>query len=404
MRIPMSKKELNQIEVMEKLKREEISRKTAAKVIGRSKRTVSRKLKRYREKGPAGLAHRSRGRPGNRCFDPENKKIILNMLRTKYEGFGPTFASEKLEENMGIIINRETLRRFMIKDGVWQRKRNSKKHRKWRERKENYGQMEQLDGSWHKWIADCDEYWTLIKFIDDATGRVYARFYESESYASVADCTKRYIQKYGVPISIYADRGSVFKVNNRDDNDFITQYQRALSELDVRLIPAYSPQAKGRVERSFQTDQDRLVKEMKLRGIRSMDEANRFLEQEYFEKHNAKYSRIPKEKADLHRKCNLDLDDIFTVITERKVANDWTIRYKNKILQLDNKRPAIVKPKDSVTVHERLDKTIFITIRNERINHHEIQPNAKPDKPKVYSQILHRPSFNHPWKRTYKHF
>lgn len=400
----MSKKELNQIEIMEKLKREEISRKTAAEVICRSKRTVSRKLKRYREKGPAGLAHRSRGRPGNRCYDPEKKKIILNMLRTKYEGFGPTFASEKLAENMGIIINRETLRRFMIKDGVWQRKRNRKKHRKWRERKENYGQMLQLDGSLHRWIAGSDEYWTLIKFIDDATGKIYARFYGSESYENVADCTKKYIQKYGIPISIYADRGSVFKVNNRDDNDFITQYQRAISELDVRLIPAYSPQAKGRVERSFQTDQDRLVKEMKLRGIRSMDEANRFLEQEYCEKHNAKYSRIPKEKADVHRKCDLNLDDIFTMITERKVANDWTVRYKNKILQLDDNRPVIVKPKDTVIVHERLNKTIFITIRKERINHHEIQPTVKPNKPKVYSQILHRPSLNHPWKKTYKHF
>lgn len=407
MRIPMSNKELNQINIIEKLKRGEISRKTAAEVLGRARRTISRRLKRYCKDGPAGLVHRSAGKPGNRSYDPAKKEIILKLLTTKYVGFGPTFASEKLAEHDNIIINRETLRRFMIKNGLWQKKRKRTKHRKWRERKEHFGQMLQLDGSPHRWVAGSSVYWTLMMFIDDATGKIFARFYKNESYESVADCTKQYIQKYGKPISIYADRGSVFKVNAKNENnDAITQYERALSELAIQLIPAYSPQAKGRVERGFQTHQDRLVKEMQLRGIRSMDEANAFLEQEYILKHNEKYSCQPKERADLHRKHNIpNLDDIFAVITERKVTNDWTIRYKNQILQLDTNRPAIVKPKDTVIVRERLNGTFFITIRSERINHYEIQKQTKQKNAETYNnQAFYRPPINHPWRQSYKRF
>lgn len=407
MRIPMSKKELNQIGIMEKLKRGEISRKTAAEVLGRSKRTISRRLRRYCEDGAAGLAHRLAGKPGNRSYDPVKKELILKLLITKYAGFGPTFASEKLAEHDNIIINRETLRRLMMKNWLWKKKRKRTRHRKWRERKEHFGQMLQLDGSSHRWVIGSDDYWTLIMFIDDATGKIFAYFYKNESYESVADCTKRYIQKYGKPLSIYADRGTVFKVNtSNENNDTITQYERALSELNIQLIPAYSPQAKGRVERGFQTHQDRLVKEMKLRNIRSMDEANAFLEEEYILNHNLKYSCHPKEKTDLHRKHNsASLDDIFAVITERKVANDWTIRYKNRILQLDTSRPALVKPKDTVIIHERLDKTIFVTIRSERINHYEVQKRTKQKSIKTYNnQIFYRPPSNHPWRQAYKRF
>lgn len=189
-------------------------------------------------------------------------------MQTKYEGFGPTFAAEKMVELDGILIHPETLRLLLIREKLWHKQRKRKKHRRWRKPKDFFGEMVQVDGSIHVWVEG--QTWTLLRFIDDATKTIlWMEFAKSESWEGLARATINYFSKHGMPISLYADRGSVFKVNvNNEENEFITQYQRALNRLDIELIHAYSPQAKGRVERSFRTDQDRLVKELKLAGIK----------------------------------------------------------------------------------------------------------------------------------------
>ena len=405
MRILMSKAEIKQIEVIEKLRRQEITQATAAELIDKSTRSVRRKLVRYNARGAEGLVHRSRGRASNRKTADAVCARVTTLASGKYAGYGPTFMAEKLEENEHIKLNRETVRLMLIKNGLWQKKRKRNKHRKWREPKEHLGQLVQLDGSPHKWIQGSDTYWTLIKFIDDATKRTYARFYPSEAHKYVVDLTIRYIKKYGKPAVVYTDRGGVYKVNSGNENDeLITQYERALSEINIELKHAHSPQAKGRVERSFSTDQDRLVKELKLHNITTMEQANEFLETVYLPRHNEKFERLPKNEADLHvHHIGPKLEDVFATIEQRTVTNDWTVRYKNKILQIESSRPAIVRPKDIIAVHERLDGTIYLTIRSSCINFRQIQ--YKPIL-KHKREILHqpkpvKPGINHPWRQAW---
>ena len=313
--------------------------------------------------------------------------------------------ADKLKENEQITINRETLRQMLMKNGLWQKRRKRSKHLKWRTPKEHLGQLVQLDGFSHKWVEGGNEYWTLIKFIDDATKRTFARFYPSESYEHVVDLTIRYINKFGKPVAVYSDRGGVYKVNNGNENDDrITQYERALNEIGIELKHAYSPQAKGRIERSFLTDQDRLVKELQLRNITGMEQANEFLETVYLPKHNEKYERLPKNPIDLHTPHDgTALDDVFAIIEQRTVANDWTIRYKNKILQIQSDKPAIVKPRDIVTVHERLNGTIYLTIRLSRLNFKQIQykPILKQKGQNLQQPKPFQPSMNHPWGQVW---
>jgi hypothetical protein len=404
MRILMNKSEIKQIEIIEKLNRKEIIQATAAELMGKSTRSVRRRLLRYNESGAEGLVHRSRGKPSNRKTADAVCARVVALASSKYAGYGPTFLAEKLQENEHITLNRETVRLMLIKNGQWQKKRKRCKHRKWREPKEHLGQLVQLDGSPHKWIQGSDTYWTLIKFIDDATKRTYARFYPSEAHEHVVDLTIRYIKKYGKPAAVYTDRGGVYKVNKgNENNDLITQYERALSEIDIELKHAYSPQAKGRIERSFSTDQDRLVKELKLHNITTMEQANEFLETVYLPKHNERFERLPKNEIDLHISHNgCELADVFAVIEQRTVANDWTIKYRNKILQIESTRPAIVRPKDIVTVHERLDGTIYLTIRSSCVDFKQIQykPILKREGKNTQSYKPFKPSMNHPWRRA----
>ena len=405
MRILMSKAESKQIEIIEKLKRREITQRTAAELMEKSTRSVRRRLARYNASGAEGLVHRSRGRQSNRKTADAVCARVAALASSKYAGYGPTFMAEKLEENEHITLNRETVRLMLIKNGQWQKKRKRNKHRKWREPKEHSGQLVQLDGSPHKWIESSDTYWTLIKFIDDTTKRTYARFYPSEAHEHVVDRTIRYIKKYGKPVAIYTDRAGVYKVNNGNENgDLTTQYERALSEIDIELKHAYSPQAKGRIERSFSTDQDRLVKELKLHNITTMEQANEFLETVYLSKHNEKFERLPKNRIDLHtHHVGPKLENVFAVVEQRTVANDWTIRYKNKILQIESNRPAIVRPKNVVTVHERLDGTIFLTIRSTRINFKQIKykPILKREGENLQHYKSFKPSIDHPWRQAW---
>ena len=410
--ITMSRAELEQVGIFERLLKKEIRQKEGAKLLDLSLRQVKRKIKEYRKIGAVSLVHGNRGKPSNRVIDKELADKALTLIKENYPDFGPTFASEKLEENHGIIINHETLRKLMIKEGIWKPKtvRIVVKHF-WRERKECFGEMVQLDGSPHHWFEDRAEPCTLIAFIDDATSKVlWLEFAESESTMSLMVSTRNYIEKFGRPASFYADRGVVYKVNKDNPNgDKITQYKRALDELHTKLIHARSPQAKGRVENLFGTLQDRLVKELRMASISTIEEANKFVRKVYLPKHNAKFAVKPKSEINLHKSIDgYTLDDIFCLKDDRKINNDFTISYKTRFLQLEEKQNTIVRPKNIVTIIEHLDKTIEIFLRKTKLNFKELPKRPEKQKLTVTAKVTifkerkqWTPPTNHPW-RTFK--
>lgn len=394
-------RETRQIAILEKALRREIKQVTAAESLGCSERTIRRRLKRYKKNGVAGLVHRLQERPGNRAADQKLRKKVLNLMRTTYAGWPPTHAAQKLAEVNKLVVIAKTLRTWMMQEGLWTKQRKRRAGRRWRERKECFGQMVQLDGSRHKWVPD--QWWTLLKFVDDATGRVFMRFYDAESYDNVADLTIRYLKAFGKPTSIYTDRGGVYKVTvNNDEGDLITRYGKVLRELGVELIHANSPQAKGRVERSFNTDQQRLVRELVLAGITSRDAANDYLETVYIPQHNTRYARNPRNPIDIHQRVGeTDFNYVFATLCQRTVRNDWTIQYEHKQLQLDNSRPAIVKPKDLVTVRQLLDGRLIVSIRSQVIEFKEIiaRPIKQLPEPLVKPAVYHKPVADHPWRK-----
>ncbi len=405
MKVSMAVKELQRASVLEQIKNKVITCTEAAAKLGISIRQVFRSRRRYRESGAAGLAHKSRGKESSQRMDREIEAKILELLRTKYENFGPTFAGEKLESLDNILVSKEWLRQLMLKNGLWQKKRKRRTSRKWRPRKEYFGQLVQLDGSEHRWFSGSDQMLTLIAFIDDATSRIlHASMCSSESTENVMQATKSYFLEHGKPLALYTDRGSAYKVNTHNPNDDLcTQYERGLSVLEVELIHAYSPQAKGRIERNFGTLQDRLVKELKLADITTIHEANIFIKNTFIPEHNKRFSVYPVQNADLHTPTSeFELDAAFCIVSERIVTNDWTIRYDCRLLQLDNSRPAIVKPKDRVIIHQQLSGELYVTIRNERLAFKDI---TNENREKVTKLMVdrkpHKPAKDHPWRRTF---
>jgi DNA-binding transcriptional ArsR family regulator len=370
-RIQLTMKEIKKGKIMEQLSRRELTIQEAAEVLSMSPRQVSRVLKSYKKDGLAGLAHKGRGRSSGKRI-PENKRLnIVALIKEFYWDYGPTLASETLEERNGIQISKEAVRKLMIEHGIWEGKRKRKKHRSWRKPRSILGQLVQLDGSWHDWFEGRAPWAMLIKFVDDATSKMlFALFAPSESYKAVVEATIAYFKKYGLPSAFYTDKGKVFRVNyGNEDDELITQYEYALSMLHVDLIHAHSPQAKGRVERGFQTDQDRLVKMMRLDGINSIEAANKYLNDVYIPLYNKKFSRPAEIEGDAHKPLNdINLYDVFCIREERKVRSDWTIKFRNTLIQICNQRPAIVKPKDIVNVCQRLDDSFYITIRSQRLD------------------------------------
>lgn len=399
----MSKKEANQTGVFERLAKKEIKQKEAGKMLNLSTRQIRKKLKEFRRLGPISLIHKLRGKPSNNHLDESLVNNALEIVKEKYPDFGPTFASEKLWENHGVKINSESLRLKMIKAGLWLAKVKKISHRSWRERKECLGELVQLDGSPHDWFEGRAPICTLLAFIDDSTSRVLHLEFAEEATLPVMQASKNYFEEYGLPRELYVDRGKVFKVNiHNEDEDKITQYRRAIEELGIKTIYARSPEAKGRVERLFGTLQDRLVKELRLKGMSDIKEANKFILNEYLLKHNAKYAICPKSNSDLHRKINgFNLDDILCLKEKRILNSDFTLRFKNKWFQLERKQNTLIFPKNEITVTTHLGGNIGISIRNTKLNYHVI------NKPlMIRNQILMRqvnripwiPPINHPWR------
>lgn len=408
--IGLSMKETAQIAIFDRLKKREITQAAAAKSLGMTIRWVRTKFKRFLAQGAKGLIHLSRNRSTHRRWDVKERNMAMELCNGLFAGFGPTFAAEKLKDLYGIDISRETLRKEMIHEGLWKGKKQKAKHREQRERKAYYGEMAQLDGSPHDWFEGRGPRCTLINFVDDATSRIpYMMLAPNESYDTVFAALYRYIELNGLPKSIYVDYGGVFSVNtNNPDREKITQFKRACDELGIDLIFANSPQAKGRVERSHGTHQDRLVKEMRLNGISDMEAANEFILNTYLPKHNAKFAVDPLYKSDIHKSANhLNLNQIICLKETRILQNDYTLSYKKRILQLTKYQQAVVRPKSIIMIHEHLDSSLDLFIRN--INLAFIELKARPKKihkPQgeqiTKQQDYIKPAANHPWRSSYK--
>lgn len=376
-RYSMSKKERNQEWVFGMLLAGEIKQTEAAELLELTTRQVRRKFKRFITEGVVGLIHRSKNKPGNRKTEQTKIKKILELLTTIYVGFGPTLAAEKLLENHDIKIDHETLRKLMIKNDLHHTKKRKIINRIRREPKHHKGELIQLDGSYHIWFNG--QYYTLIAFIDDATKEIFS-YFAKESTEGVSKTFKLYIEKYGIPVALYTDRGKVFKVNNAKDHKMHqTQFERITKELDVKIIYARSPQAKGRVERLFRTLQDRLVKELALKKITTVEEANKLLLDYFLDKFNKKFSVPPKSETSFFRPINeeYDLNHIFCYKYKRIINNDFTIRFANRLFQLKSTSNSPIKPNDSVEIFVSFDGTLSIWKSGKKLGAKEIDSKPK---------------------------
>ncbi len=341
--ITMSTKELKRLHLAKKAEEDLITQTEAAKLLSLSSRQFRRIIKTYRENGPHGLIHQSRGKPSPKKTAQEKVNRIVDLYKTEFLGYKPTFFCERIADEFNIHSNKESIRQILITHNLWTPKMKKANHRKKRERKHHRGELVQFDGSVHQWFEGPDGYCVLMLYIDDATSRVFARFYSYEGTFPALDSFRRYIQRYGIPLALYTDLHSTYRNNNKvltieeqiAGSKAHTQFSRAISELAVSSIFAYSPQAKGRVERSFGTFQDRLVKELKRHKISSIPEANSFLPR-FLADFNKRFSFYPKDKLDLHRPALpvFQLNKILCRKESRSIAKDFTIAYHNRIFQL----------------------------------------------------------------------
>jgi transposase len=402
--IMLRQKELRRLHVIHKVLQGELRYSTAGELTSLSERQVRRIVRRVQQEGDEGIRHKSRGRQSNRKIPQKHKERIIGLYRQKYQGFGPTLTAEKLFELEGIPVSKETVRTFLIESGDWQKGRKRRKHRQWRQRKEHRGEMLQMDGSHHDWFEGRGPWCVLMAYIDDATGRVYGRFYEYEGTIPAMDSFKRYIRQYGLPMQLYLDKHTTYKSTAKPTIEEelqgltpVSQFERAMKELAVDVIHAHSPQAKGRIERLFGTLQDRLVKEMRLRGVRSIEEANQFL-QEYLPVYNRKFSVNAVSKKDMHRPVpkGIDLDKILCIRTGRTVKNDNTIAHERKLYQIEE--PTLNK---KVTVQERIDGKMLIVCQDKVLRYRQITERPETKKPPVIrkKRTTYALPVDHPWRK-----
>ena len=414
--ITMSTREIDRLGVINRLIGQQIVAREAGEQLGLPIRQVKRLKKRVKKDSALGLINQSRGQPSNRKLDKIVADKIVDLLKTTYAGFGPTFASETLWKLDQIKISDESLRTLMSENNLWKprhRKKN-KEHREWRPRKENYGTMEQYDGSYHHWFEDRAEECCLLLSVDDATSKITkAVFDHHEGITPTFTFWKAYVKEKGKPTSIYLDKFSTYKINHKsaqDNKDLITQFQRACQDLGINLISAHSPEAKGRVERMFGTLQDRLVKELRLHNISDIETANKFLIEKFIPDFNTQFAVVPEKRADLHRPLTktdtANMDSIFSVHSTRVVMNDFTVQFENQYFQLNQQQPVVVCRKDKAQIEEHLDGIIKLKLRGK-----ELQYVVLPRRPEKVCKVnlpalttgkpTYRPPASHPWKRQF---
>lgn len=380
MELRMSRKERDRLKVMDQLSKGQIIQQQAAHWLALSTRQVRRLVRRYEAQGDCGLVHRLRGRPSNRGIDAAVRERSIELLKAKYHDFGPALASEHLAQDDGIEASRETVRGWMRQAGLWGARRKERPHRRRRPRRACFGELVQMDTSDHDWLEGRGQNCVLITMIDDATGRKLMRFRQSDSTRTNMELIKLWIARHGRPLALYTDWATHFKqMPKRGRKNVLkpTQIKRALGELEIRLIAAHSPQAKGRVERSHGTDQDRLIKKMRLAGVRTIEAANRFLEEVYLPQVEELYSVEPAG-ADAHRSAQgFDLEAIFSVQEERVVANDYTVQVDSMAWQIERGQITGGLRRTKVIVERRLDDSMRLRWGDRYLKYHRAQDVCK---------------------------
>jgi hypothetical protein len=396
----MSGKERIGLDALGRVKRGELTVVSAAGLMGVSLRQARRLWKRFKAEGDAGLLHRLRGRSSNRRLSEEVGQRAVKLHQEKYADFGPTFACEKLAEE-GLTLSPNTLTALLKARGLWERRRRRGKHRKRRDRRSSFGMMLQMDGSHHDWFEGRGPRCVLMVIIDDASNVTYARFYAAETTWAAFDVFGRWAKLYGLPRSVYADRHSIYR--DEDHPQKPTQFGRAMADLGVELIAAHSPQAKGRVERRNAVFQDRLVKEMRLRGIGDMAQANALLEEMFLADLNRRYSVKPADDQDLHRALEpgLKLEEVLCVQEQRTVGQDWCVRWNNRWLQIGPEHESMRLPRRRVLVRELSDGRLLLDYQGRRLSVTELSARPTPPKPRktIINNRRYKPAAEHPWNR-----
>ena len=419
----MSTKELTRAGVLARVAAGTLSLRSAALVLAVSYRQVKRLYRRFRTEGARGLKHRSAGRPSNAARDAIERMRILALVREKYSGtvderFGPTLTAEHLASEDGIDVHHDTLRRWMLAAGLWSRRRTRSVHRRRRERKPHFGELVQLDGSFHLWFEGRGPQSCLLTMVDDATGESLGAFDAQETIWAAARLLRAWIERYGIPRALYTDWKNVYvRVPNHKERETgavpLTQFGRMCARLDITIIPASSPQAKGRIERHHGTHQDRLVKKLRRKGLTEATTANAFLQAEYWAEHNRRFAVAAASPEDVHRRVppRRVLDAVFRLEETRTLSNDWVVRYDNRHFQVARQSQ---QPPARSTVHvfEAPDGTIDIRYRNRRMRWTEIPAprsatavTAAPARPAVGQTPGRQPSrfgqsADHPWRQA----
>lgn len=380
-RIIMTEEGQKRAKVMEMLKERKITQREAAIRLDLSIRQVKRLYKKYKEFGDEGMNHGLIGKKSNNSYDEKEKEEIMGIVREVFSGYKPTFITEKLKEIYGIEVKPNTLRIWMMKEGLWQKEKKMWKYRCRRERKEHFGEMIQMDGSPHDWFGNGEKY-CLMQMVDDASNIAFGLFDKGETTEIALKVLYGWIERYGIPQSIYVDRGGVFYTDREPTIEEQlkgvepkTRFGEVCKELGIKIIYANSPQAKGRIERANGIQQDRLISEMKLRCIKEMEKANNFLVEEYWEKHNRKFSKKPLSEADFHIALSEDKDlkNIICYSDKRKISADYVVRMDKRDFQLTKNQNIEIRPRDNVIVKTWLDGSIHIFKNNVELFFKEIK-------------------------------
>lgn len=411
--LTMSKSEITRLEVMQRLKDKRLSQKEASRMLEISVRQVKRLYRAYKAKGAAGLVSARRGKASNNRLGAGIVQQAIDLLYERYRDFGPTLAHEKLTEVHGLEISDESVRQLMIAEGLWKPKKARKAPiHQMRQRRACFGELVQIDGSDHAWFEERGPKCTLLVFIDDATGQIGELwFVPHETFFAYCEASRHYFERYGKPIAFYSDKHGIFRVNQEQKvglGSGLTQFGRAMEDLDIQIICANSPQAKGRVERANQTLQDRLVKELRLRGISDMQAGNAYLP-EFREDFNRRFAIGPHSSHDAHRPLqkteNLDL-----ILTRQKtgtLTKNLTVQSNKVIYQIQSDRPDYALRAAQVTVCENAQGEVTILYKNKPLSYtiyHKPTRQAEVVDSKTLDQHIktHKsPAPDHPWRRGF---
>ncbi len=422
----MSTRELRRAGVLARVAAETLTLKSAAALMEVSYRQAKRLYRRYRADGTKGLKHRSAGRVSNRTRPRRLRTRVLTLVRAKYGGevgerFGPTLAAEHLASEDGITVDHETLRRWMLAAGLWSRARKRSPHRRRRERMAHFGELVQLDGSFHPWFEGRAPQSCLLTLVDDATGRSLGRFGAQETIWAAVGVLRTWIAEFGIPRALYTDWKNVYvRRPNQEERETgaepLTQFGRMCAALGIKIIPASSPQAKGRIERNHGTNQDRLVKKLRRKKIADVVSANAFLATEYWADHNRRFAHAPASADDFHLAVprGVSLKQVFRLEETRTVSNDWVVRYNNRLLQLERQsdRPPA---RGTVRVFEDVAGQLEIRYRDRVMRWTELtMPAAANPATNAVTPLVRqatavgpqcrRPCADHPWRHVVDDF